>query len=168
MKQGIYISIFVVLGAIIIAWAAWYADTSLLATGPQQTANQQASAAATINPSTTQPMDNLKITDTTVGTGAVAANGDTVTVNYVGTLDNGTKFDSSFDRNQPFIFVLGAGRVIKGWDLGLLGMKVGGTRELVIPSDMGYGPSGMGPIPPNATLHFTVTLLSVSTATAGR
>lgn len=115
-------------------------------------------------------MDNLKVVDTKVGTGAVAENGDTVTVNYVGTLDDGTKFDSSIDRNQPFSFTLGAGRVIKGWDLGVLGMKVGGTRELTIPSDLGYGASGYPPvIPSNATLHFTITLLSVSsTATTAK
>ncbi len=107
-------------------------------------------------------MDGLKITDITVGTGTVAENGDLVTVNYVGTLDNGTKFDSSYDHNQPFSFTLGAGDVIQGWDLGVLGMRVGGKRELVIPSSLGYGPQGRGPIPPNATLHFTIELLSGS------
>lgn len=114
-------------------------------------------------------MDGLKIVDTTVGTGTVAENGDVVTVNYTGTLDNGTKFDSSYDHGQPFSFTLGAqgpGGVIEGWNLGVLGMKVGGTRELTIPSDLGYGPGGNGPIPPNATLHFTITLLSVSSTVA--
>ena len=114
-------------------------------------------------------MNDLKIVDKTVGTGTTAANGDVVTVNYVGTLDDGTKFDSSIDRNQPFSFTLGAGQVIKGWDLGVLGMKIGGTRELTIPSDLGYGASGYPPvIPSNATLHFTVTLLSVSSTATGK
>lgn len=115
-------------------------------------------------------MSDLKIVDTTVGTGAVAENGDVVTVNYVGTLDDGTKFDSSFDRNQPFSFTLGKqgpGGVIQGWNLGVLGMKVGGTRELTIPSDLGYGAGGYPPvIPGNATLHFTITLLSVASGTS--
>ncbi len=112
-------------------------------------------------------MDGLKIVDTTVGTGTVAQNGDVVTVNYVGKLDNGSTFDSSYSRNQPFSFTLGAGSVIKGWDLGVLGMRVGGTRELTIPADLGYGAGGFPPvIPPNATLHFTVTLLSVTNPAA--
>lgn len=104
-------------------------------------------------------MDSLKIEDVVVGTGAEAKNGDTVTVNYVGTLDDGTKFDSSYDRHQPFEFTLGAGQVIQGWDLGVLGMKVGGKRNLTIPPELAYGSQGQGPIPPNATLHFTVELL---------
>ena len=110
-------------------------------------------------------MENFKINDLVVGTGTIAQNGDLVTVNYIGTLDNGTKFDSSYDRNQPFSFQLGATNVIEGWDLGIVGMKVGGKRELTIPSELGYGVNGYGPIPPNATLHFTVELLSVSSST---
>lgn len=107
-------------------------------------------------------MEKFIVKDITVGSGAEAKNGNTVTVNYAGTLDNGKKFDSSYDRKEPFTFTLGAGEVIKGWDLGVLGMKVGGKRELTIPSELGYGPNGNPPvIPPNATLHFTVELLSV-------
>ena len=112
-------------------------------------------------------MDQLQIKDVTVGTGTAATNGDVVTVNYVGTLDSGAKFDSSYDHGQPFSFTLGVGQVIKGWDLGVLGMKVGGTRELVIPPALGYGAAGSPPvIPPNATLHFTIQLLSVSNPAA--
>jgi len=108
-------------------------------------------------------MDNLKITDVTVGAGAVAQNGDTVTVNYTGTFDDGTVFDSSLKPGRtPFSFVLGAGNVIQGWDLGVLGMKVGGKRDLVIPPGLAYGAAGRPGIPPNATLHFTVELLGVS------
>ena len=104
----------------------------------------------------------MKTEDLTIGTGAEAINGKSVTVNYVGTLVDGTKFDSSYDRNEPFTFTLGTGEVIKGWDQGVLGMKVGGKRKLTIPADLGYGAAGAGgAIPPNATLIFEVELLKV-------
>jgi FKBP-type peptidyl-prolyl cis-trans isomerase len=104
----------------------------------------------------------LKYTDTKVGTGAEAKAGQNVSVHYTGWLTNGTKFDSSKDRGQPFNFPLGGGRVIKGWDEGVQGMKVGGTRKLTIPANLGYGPQGAGGvIPPNATLVFEVDLLDV-------
>ncbi len=104
----------------------------------------------------------LKYVDQTVGTGDVAAVGKNVSVHYTGWLENGKKFDSSVDRGQPFSFPLGAGRVIKGWDEGVQGMKVGGKRKLTIPSDLGYGSRGAGGvIPPNATLIFDVELLGV-------
>ena len=103
----------------------------------------------------------LRITDLVVGTGAEASAGQTVVVNYRGTLENGKEFDSSYNRG-PFSFPLGAGRVIKGWDEGVAGMKVGGKRKLVIPPDLGYGSRGAGGIiPPNATLIFEVELLEV-------
>lgn len=100
--------------------------------------------------------------DLMVGTGDEAVSGKKVTVNYLGTLTDGTKFDSSYDRGLPFSFNLGAGEVIKGWDLGVAGMKVGGKRKLTIPSNLGYGESGTGGvIPPKATLIFEVELLKV-------
>ena len=101
--------------------------------------------------------------DLKAGTGVTAANGKTVTVHYTGWLaSNGKKFDSSVDRGQPFMFQLGAGQVIKGWDEGVSGMKVGGKRQLRIPPALGYGSSGAGGvIPPNATLIFDVELLAV-------
>ena len=122
-----------------------------------------AGAAGDTNATSTTSMNesSLKITDTVAGTGAEAVAGKKVTVHYAGTLDDGTKFDSSLDRGTPFSFTLGAGQVIKGWDQGVLGMKIGGKRTLVIPSELGYGASGMGPIPANATLHFDVELLKV-------
>jgi peptidylprolyl isomerase len=104
----------------------------------------------------------LKYTDLVEGTGAMPQKGQTVTVHYTGTLENGTKFDSSRDRGTPADFKIGVGAVIKGWDEGLMSMKVGGRRKLVIPSALGYGPQGRPPtIPPNSTLIFDVELLSV-------
>jgi len=113
-------------------------------------------------PSTTTP-SGLVIDEISVGQGAVAAAGQKVTVHYTGWLTDGTKFDSSKDRNDPFDFPLGAGRVIKGWDEGVAGMKVGGRRKLTIPPALGYGARGAGGvIPPNATLVFEVDLLGVA------
>jgi FKBP-type peptidyl-prolyl cis-trans isomerase len=95
------------------------------------------------------------------GSGAEAKDGDNVHVHYSGWLENGTKFDSSVDRGEPIAFPLGQGMVIKGWDEGVKGMKIGEKRQLRIPSDLGYGPSGQGPIPPNATLIFDVELVKI-------
>lgn len=104
----------------------------------------------------------LKIEDLVVGTGLEAVSGKLITVNYTGTLTDGTKFDSSLNPGRtPFEFTLGAGQVIEGWDKGFNGMKIGGKRKLTIPSSMGYGAQGTGPIPGNATLIFKVELLGV-------
>jgi len=105
----------------------------------------------------------LKYEDLEEGTGTEAAAGNKVTVHYTGWLEDGTKFDSSHDRSDPFRFSLGAGMVIKGWDEGVAGMKIGGKRKLTIPSNLGYGANGAGGvIPPNATLIFDVELLEVN------
>ncbi|MCC7303796.1 FKBP-type peptidyl-prolyl cis-trans isomerase [bacterium] len=119
------------------------------------------------NNSTTSPNQatlgatSFSTTTTKEGTGEGAKNGQQVTVHYTGTLENGKKFDSSVDRGTPFTFTLGAGEVIKGWDLGVLGMKVGEKRKLIIPASLGYGSTGAGGvIPPNATLIFEVELIS--------
>ena len=116
---------------------------------------------------TTTTASGLQMTDTVEGAGASPKTGQTCVMHYTGWLYNngqqGAKFDSSRDRNDPFQFPLGAGMVIKGWDEGVAGMKVGGQRTLIIPPDMGYGVRGAGGvIPPNATLKFDVELLGVS------
>lgn len=104
----------------------------------------------------------LVIEDLTVGTGATAAVGDTVTVHYVGTFLNGTQFDSSYGSGRPFTFRIGAGQVIAGWEQGVPGMKVGGKRRLTIPPSLGYGSQAVGPIPANSTLRFEIELLSIA------
>ena len=109
-----------------------------------------------------QKMDEVKIEVLQEGTGEVSKNGDILTVNYTGTLEDGTKFDSSIGR-EPFVFTLGAGQVIQGWEQGMLNMKVGEKRRLTIPSSLGYGSAGFaGVIPPNAVLMFEVELLKIN------
>jgi peptidylprolyl isomerase len=103
----------------------------------------------------------LKVEDIVVGTGDSPRPGQTVVVHYTGTLENGKKFENSVDRGQPFEFPIGVGRVIKGWDEGVMTMKVGGKRKLTIPPQLGYGARGVGPIPPNSTLVFEVELLGL-------
>ena len=123
--------------------------------------SQSASAGGGGSGQVTTP-SGLKYTDLAVGSGAEAKSGQTAVVHYTGWLLDGTKFDSSKDRGQPFSFPIGQGRVIKGWDEGVAGMKIGGKRELIIPPDLGYGARGAGGvIPPNATLKFEVELLDV-------
>jgi FKBP-type peptidyl-prolyl cis-trans isomerase len=163
MKNYLLTIIFIIIVVVIIGAAVWYNNktseqnqAALLAQGQAAQQAQQ------------QIMDELKINDVKVGTGAEVKNGDTVNVLYTGSLDNGTVFDASSKHgNQPFSFTLGKQEVIQGWDLGVAGMKVGGTRELTIPPELGYGAGGAGggAIPPNATLHFTVQLLSIATGT---
>ena len=137
-------------------------------TAPAAAAAKPGSSAKSSKPSSSKKdgivttSSGLMYKDEKPGSGKVAKSGDTVTVNYTGTLENGTKFDSSYDHGQPFTFHLGGGEVIKGWDEGVAGMKVGGKRKLVIPSELGYGPAGRPPkIPPAATLIFEVELMNI-------
>jgi peptidylprolyl isomerase len=125
--------------------------------GPSTSAPMKVTGAPTTTPS------GLQYWDLVVGTGATAMPGNVVKVHYSGFLTTGAKFDSSRDRGEPFTFPLGAGQVIKGWDEGVAGMKVGGQRQLRIPPELGYGAAGApGAIPPNATLIFDVELLDVA------
>jgi FKBP-type peptidyl-prolyl cis-trans isomerase len=142
-------------------------DTTTTAAKPAASAahpapSASAAAAPTPPPPPADPNAKLISTDIVVGKGAEAKTGDSVSVHYTGTLTDGKQFDSSRTRNQPFVFTLGQGRVIKGWDQGVVGMKVGGKRKLVIPPALGYGERGMPPvIPQNATLNFDIELLEV-------
>lgn len=131
--------------------------------GTSQSGQTQTSAPATAPAAAT--VTKLQVKDLTVGKGAAAKPGDTVTVNYTGWLLDGTKFDSSYDHNQPYTFQLGAGQVIPGWDQGVVGMQVGGKRELIIPSDLAYGSQGSPPaIPPDAPLKFEVVMVKIQPA----
>ena len=138
-------------------------NPTLFAMAPENTSNDASALGGPLEAADTQiTASGLKITELTVGEGAEATSGQTVVVHYRGTLENGKQFDASYDRVTPFSFPLGAGRVIKGWDEGVQGMKVGGKRKLVIPPDLAYGSRGAGGvIPPDATLIFEVELLDV-------
>ena len=156
MRQGL-----AVLGAVVVIAAIIIVVIVLAkpASAPSQT------TATTSNKSSgtyrTLP-GGLKVQDQTVGTGAVAKDGDTITVSYTGTLANGTVFDSTAkDGGQPATFQLVQGQLIDGWVQGIPGMKVGGTRKLIIPPSLAYGANGQGPIPPNATLTFVIQLLKI-------
>ena len=105
--------------------------------------------------------DKLQVIDEKIGSGSAVKKGDTVEINYVGTLANGTKFDASADHGGPFTTQIGVGQVIKGWDEGIIGMKIGGKRKLVIPPSLGYGNQAVGSIPANSTLIFQVELVGI-------
>jgi peptidylprolyl isomerase len=152
-------ALLIVAAVIVVASAAWAASpTSTPA--PASTASATAKAA---EPKLITAKSGLKYADLEIGTGTEVKTGMLVLVNYEGRLANGEKFDSSYDRREPFSFKIGAGQVIQGWEEGVIGMKVGGKRKLVIPPDLGYGEAGAPPrIPPNATLTFEVKVLKVS------
>ena len=120
-----------------------------------------ASTTASGAPQSGKTNAKVKIEDITVGEGREVKSGDTVVMNYKGTLTDGTQFDSSYDRGEPFATQIGVGQVIQGWDQGIPGMKVGGKRRLTIPPELGYGAANVGTIPPNSTLIFEVELLEI-------
>ena len=153
MDESKYIYGLVVLLLVGVA-ASYY-----ILTGPSRKASK-------IAETSTEELAELQITDTVVGEGKEAVPGAIIKVHYTGTLEDGTVFDSSVDRGEPFEFTLGVGQVISGWDQGFTGMKVGGKRELIIPPHLGYGDMDMGSIPANSTLKFEVELLEVSEAEA--
>jgi len=136
---------------------------SLMAVAEGDAASTDTSAPTKVTGAPTKTADGLEYWDIKVGTGATAQSGQKVKVHYTGWLTNGKKFDSSVDHGgEPFVFQLGAGQVIKGWDEGVAGMKVGGKRQLRIPPELGYGQRGYPPIiPSNSTLVFDVQLLGV-------
>jgi FKBP-type peptidyl-prolyl cis-trans isomerase len=145
-----------VTASFLIALASGCATTTSTASpGTSTTPGTTTSSTSSVSPS------GLKIDDLVVGTGAEATAGKKVKVHYTGWLTDGKKFDSSVDRGEPFEFELGAKMVIKGWDEGVAGMKVGGKRKLVIPPELAYGEKQVGPIPPDSTLVFEVELLGV-------
>jgi FKBP-type peptidyl-prolyl cis-trans isomerase len=154
----------------IVAGAVWFFLTKIKSPSEpiikDSTPTASISVSPSVSPETTSdenqiPMDRISGRELVVGTGKETKSGDRVKVNYVGTLLDGTKFDSSYDRGVPFEFNLGAGEVIKGWDDGVAGMKVGGKRQLIIPPQFGYGDRAVGKIPANSVLIFEVELLNI-------
>ncbi|MCL5011181.1 MAG: FKBP-type peptidyl-prolyl cis-trans isomerase [Patescibacteria group bacterium] len=162
--QKNYLILLIILAVIVAAALVWQIAFQKPLPQPssveQKSQNQEEEAA--VNSVKTNE-SGLKTEIIKPGSGRAAQNGDTVEVNYTGYLENGTKFDSSIDRGEPYSFVLGEGRVIMGWDLGILGMKIGEKRKLTIPPDLAYGQAGAGngAIPPNSVLIFEVELLNI-------
>jgi peptidylprolyl isomerase len=159
---GILILVFQFVVGTPTATAEAIGSTNLVATIDPQTSTPANLIAMDNNENQVTTASGLKYVEIAEGSGESPAKGQTVSVHYTGTLENGKKFDSSRDRNQAFEFQIGEGQVIKGWDEGLSTMKVGGRRKLIIPADLGYGARGAGGvIPPNATLVFDVELLKI-------
>jgi peptidylprolyl isomerase len=149
-------------GAVVVSVLATMYAVQVMAAEQSKSAEKTATKMV-INTKTVITASGLKYVDVKVGSGASPVKGKQVKVHYTGTLENGKKFDSSVDRNEPFSFVIGVGQVIPGWDEGVMSMKVGGKRKLIIPSKLGYGVRGAGSdIPPNSTLLFDVELLDVA------
>jgi len=160
LKKHEWVAVVVALAGVAILFfgnSIWGLVTGKSNTSLDQTATKEQQTTM-VNISNTT---GLEIYEKKIGDGAEAVTGKTVSAHYVGTLADGTKFDSSLDRGSAFEFKLGAGQVIKGWDLGLVGMRVGGVRKLIISPEYGYGQQSIGPIPANSTLTFEVQLVGV-------
>ena len=149
---------YVAVGAAVAVIAFFFIFNTVTGLFMDVTESQIAAPGATFESATGE----LIVQDRVIGTGAVAEPGTLLTVNYVGALQDGTVFDSSASHGAPYPFTLGVGEVIKGWDQGLVGMKVGGRRVIIVPPELGFGAQEFGPIPANSTLIFTVELLEVS------
>lgn len=158
----------VVVAVVVVAIFIFLGFFGVGSTNQQPAVPQGVSAAQDLlnDISKTGKVSQLSVIDTVVGTGAEAKSGDTITVNYIGVLPNGTVFDASQNHGQPFTFGLGGGQVIKGWDQGLVGMKVGGTRLVAIPPELAYGDRAVGQIPANSSLIFQVELVSIGAPAA--
>jgi peptidylprolyl isomerase len=163
-RQRTIIGVIVVLAVLLIVFFV-YRDYTAKNPAATQTGSYPIGTLDTTPPSLSAnavtTASGLKYEDLQVGTGTTVQSGDTISVNYTGWLADGTKFDSSIDRSQPSDFVIGRGQVIAGWDEGIPGMKVGGTRLLVIPPDLGYGSTAYGQIPANSTLTFEVQVVAI-------
>lgn len=169
MTKSVFIFIVLIIAIAVVGWALYNKeqgsrvdgeDTLITTPTPEPTA--MGDETQTTDAETMTLEGGLEYQDIKVGDGQEAKPGDTVAVHYTGWLTDGTKFDSSLDRGQPFAFTIDAGMVIKGWDMGVQGMKIGGKRKLTIPPDLAYGERGAGgTIPPGATLVFEVELLAI-------
>jgi FKBP-type peptidyl-prolyl cis-trans isomerase len=165
-EHGRRIAIFTIVGAFVLSSVGFSGlvvwDLTRNKDSSQQTSTEDIQKQLQEQLANQNKEGKLESTDIKIGEGAEASPGKKVTVHYTGTLTDGKKFDSSLDRNQPFTFELGSGQVIQGWDQGVVGMKVGGKRKLVIPASLAYGEQSPSPdIPPNSTLVFEIELLEV-------
>ena len=168
---GIGFSIMAMVGALYLMRV----ESALFVAAPEEGASQQAAvvvaqdteneslsvARAIVDASEGGRVARLIVDDVVIGSGDAVETGDTITVHYIGTLQNGQQFDNSYIKRQPFTFTVGDGKVINGWDEGVLGMQHGGQRIIVVPPHLGYGENGFGPIPGDATLVFAIELLSI-------
>src|SRR3989338_465270 len=155
------IVIFILIACAFIAGGAWYNNKLDRQVLQQVSADEERARQEDV-----KALSAIQVKDLVAGTGAEAKKGDMLSVNYLGQFLDGKKFDSSYDRSQSFEFFLGDDNLIRGWNLGIAGMKIGGKRTVVVPHELGYGAEGNGPIPPSSTLKFTIELLGINGSTS--